>query len=96
MLEMMLMLRLLVILLLMCRYVVLLKELSEAWLIVWALTISLAVASVASVQCRVILGVAMRWLEHVVHARVKLGVLDIVCHSVKLLGYLVRVHLEFR
>lgn len=47
-------------------------------------------------QCRAVLGVAMRRLEHVVHARVKLRVLDIVCHSVKLLGYLVCVHLEFR
>ena len=47
-------------------------------------------------QCRAVLRVAMGWLEHVVHARVKLGVVDIVCHSVKLLGNLVCVHLEFR
>lgn len=46
-------------------------------------------------QRRAVLGVAMRWLEHVAHTRIKLGVLDIVCHSVKLLGYLVCVHLEF-
>ena len=47
-------------------------------------------------QCRAVLGVAMRRLEHVVHARVKLRVLDIVCHSVKLLGDLFCVHFEFR